>query len=138
MQRLDLLSGRRSLQLDLAGLPFLSCLGPSEGELEIVLDAQQRVIDLKVSLYSARRVLLRELERLAAEADWDVPVAAIRATTTPRFLVDLTLSPAAVRRLSEAEISGEDSLEGLVRKLRPLLKDAHYRLENIREVHAPK
>lgn len=139
MQTLDLLTGTRTTQVDLSGVPFLSRLGPNEGRLEIISDASGRIIDLKVSILSSRRVLLRELDRLASEASWEVPVDAIRRTTTPRFVVDLELGPEGKRRLGEVDILLEGAtLERLGMLLRPLLKDKHYLLTNLREVIQPE
>ena len=135
MQTLDLLRGTRSTQIDLSALPFLSRLGPNEGILEIVSDATGRVIDLKVSQISPRRVLLRELDRLAAETAWEIPVDAIRETTTSHFVVDLELGPEAKQRLAEVDLKLEGAtLEWTAKMLRPLLKDKHYRVANLREV----
>ena len=135
MQTLDLIHGTRTTRLDLSAVPFLSRLGPNEGTLSIVSDATGRVIDLQVALLSPRRVLLRELERIAAEADWEVPVESIRQTTIPRLVVDLDLGPEGKRRLSEVDINLEGaSLERVNAMLRPLLKDKPYRVSNIREV----
>ena len=135
MQTLDLIHGTRTTRLDLSAVPFLSRLGPNEGTLSIVSDASGRVIDLQVALLSPRRVLLRELERIAAEADWEVPVEAIRRTTIPRLVVDLDLGSEGKRRLSEVDINlAGASLERVNAMPRPLLKDKHYRVANIREV----
>ncbi len=135
MQTLDLLRGTQSVEVDLGIVPYLSRLGPNVGTLEIVADAGGRVVDLNIALVSPRRVLLRELDRIAAEADWDVPVAEIRRTSTPRFMVDLALGDDAKRRLAEVEIRLEASeLPRTVSALRPLLKEAHFRVANIREV----
>lgn len=135
MQTLDLLTGTRSVRVDLSKVPFLSRLGPNEGALDIISDASGRVVDLKVSILSSRRVLLRELDRLTAEADWSVPGAEIRGTTTPRFVVDLHLSPEGRARLFEVDLHLDGaSIERVNGMLRPLLKDKHYRVDNIREV----
>jgi len=135
MQTLDLIRGTRTTRVDLSAVPYLSRLGPNEGMLDIISDAGGRVIDLRVSLVSPRRILLRELDRIASEADWKVPVDQIRRTTTPRFVVDLDLGPEGKKRLSEVEIRLEGvSLERVSTLLRPLLKDKHYRVSNIREV----
>ena len=135
METLDLLNGTRTTRVDLSATPYLSRLGPNEGVLAITSDASGRVIDLQVSIVSSRRVLLRELDRIAAEADWTVPVDLIRQTTTPRFVVDLDLRPEGKGRLADVEIHLEGaSLERLNTMLRPLLKDKHYRVSNIREV----
>lgn len=135
MQTLDLLNGTRTTQVDLAAVPFLSRLGPNEGVLSIVSDARGRVIDLQISQISPRRVMLRELDRFAAETDWPVPVDQIRRTTTSRFVVDLDLGPEGKQRLSEVEIYLEGAtLEQVSVMLRPLLKDKHYRVATIREV----
>ena len=135
MQTLDLLHGTRTTRIDLAAVPFLSRLGPNEGTLDIISDASGRVIDLQVALLSPKRVLLRELDRIAAEADWEVPVDEIRHTTIPRLVVDLDLGPEGKQRLSEVDINLEGaSLERVNAMLRPLLKDKHYRVSNIREV----
>lgn len=136
MQTMDLIRGTRTTQLDLSALPFLSHFGPSEGTLTIVTDASDRVVDLHVSLFSSRRVILRELDRIASEADWAVPVDDIRQTTTTRFVVDLELDPAGKARLAETEIRMDGaSVERIGTLLRPLLKDTHYRVVNLREVH---
>lgn len=135
MQTLDLLHGTRTTRIDLAAVPFLSRLGPNEGTLDIISDASGRVIDLQVALLSPKRVLLRELDRIAAEADWEVPVDEIRRTTIPRLVVDLYLGPEGKQRLSEVDINLVGaSLERVNAMLRPLLKDKHYRVSNIREV----
>ena len=135
MQTLDLIHGTRTTRVDLSAVPFLSRLGPNEGTLSIISDATGRVIDLQVSQLSPRRVLLRELDRIAAEADWSVPVDLIRRTTTPRMVVDLDLGPEGKQRLSKVEIHLEGaSLERINAMLRPLLKDKHYRVSNLREV----
>lgn len=137
MQILDLIHGTRTLQVDLAGMPFLSRLGPNEGTMTITCDARGRVIDLQVSQVSPRRILLRELERIATEADWDVPVATILTSAAPRFVVELELGPEGKQRLAEVDvlIAGE-SLPRIGRMLRPLLKDKHFRVQSIREVWA--
>ncbi|MNK55406.1 hypothetical protein D3C87_744170 [compost metagenome] len=135
METLDLIRGTRSTQVDLAALPYLSRLGPNEGILDIVSDATGKVVDLKVSLVSPRRVLLRELDRLAAEAAWPIPVDEIRGTTTPRFVVDLELGPEGKQRLGDVEIRLDGAtLERVGTMLRPLLKDKHYQIVNLREV----
>jgi hypothetical protein len=135
METLDLIRGTRSTQVDLSALPYLSRLGPNEGILEIVSDATGKVVDLKVSLVSPRRVLLRELDRLTAEAAWPIPADEIRGTTTPRFVVDLELGPEGKQRLGDVEIRLDGAtLEHVGTMLRPLLKDKHYRVVNLREV----
>jgi hypothetical protein len=135
MQTIDLIQGTRTTQVDLAALPYLSQLGPNEGTLDIVMDERGCVVDLHVAIVSPRRILLGELDRIASEADWLVPVDLIRSTTTSRFVVDLELGPEGKQRLSEAEMSLEGAtLERIGMLLRPLLKDKHYRVSNIREV----
>jgi hypothetical protein len=136
MQTLDLLHGTRTTRVDLGAVPFLSRLGPNEGTMDLIADASGRLVDLHVSIRSSRRVLLRELERIAVEATWNVPVELIRRTTTPHFVVDLELDPDGKQRLAETEIRLEGaSLEQMNALLRPLLKDKHYQVSNIREVH---
>lgn len=135
METLDLIRGTRTTPIDLASLPFLSRLGPSEGRLDIVSDMTGRVVDLKVAFVSPRRVLMRELDRLAAEATWPIPVEEIQATATPRFVVDLELGPEGKQRLRDVDIRLEGAtLERVATMLRPLLKDKHYQVMNLREI----
>lgn len=139
MPTIDLLRGTQTYAIDLARVPFLSRLGPNEGEMQIVCDPEGKIHDLRVSLFSSRRALFRELERIAQEADWEVPVEAIQQTTDSRFVVDLALRPEAQERLRNARIDMDDrTLETAIQELRPLLKDKHYTVMNIREVIPPQ
>lgn len=135
MQTLDLLDGTTTMEIDLATVPFLSRYGPSEGTLEIVTEAGGRVVDLKISQFSSRRVLFRELDRIASEANWEVPVETIRLSQAPRFVLDLELRAEGRQRLADVEIRLEPtSLGSTLSALRPLFKDKHYQVANIREV----
>lgn len=139
MQTIDLIHGTRTIRMDLSQVPFLSRFGANEGALTIHADASGRVVDLQVAIMSSRRVMLRELDRIAVQAGWTVPVDEIRSTTTARFIVDLELGPEGKQRLADAEIRVDGaSLERLNTLLRPLLKDSHYQIANIREVHPPR
>lgn len=133
----DLLTGSRTYELDLAALPFHSRLGANEGRLDITCDQVGRITGARIAFVAPKRFLLDELERIAQEASWEVPVDEIRATPTQRFVVEMELQPQHLAELETLDLE-DPNLEVKVGWYPALLDDRHYSIENILIEEAPQ
>lgn len=135
--QVDLISGARTYELDLEHVPFHSRLGANEGKLEITCDRSGRITGAKVEFVAPKRFLLDELDRIAQEATWQVPVDEIRAAPTHQFVVDMVLKPKYLAELDTLDMS-DPNFEVKVGWYPDLLDDRHYTIENIRIEEAPQ
>lgn len=135
--QVDLISGSRTYELDLGHLPFQSRLGANDGKLEITCDRHGRITGANVEFVAPKRFLLDELDRIAQEASWEVPVDEIRATRTPQFVVDMALKAPYLAELETLDLS-DPNLDVKVGWYPALLDDRNYDVENIRIEEAPR
>lgn len=135
--QVDLISGARTYQLDLGQLPFHSRLGANDGKLEIACDRHGRITGAKVEFIAPKRFLLDELDRIAQETSWEVPVDEIRAAPTHQFVVDMVLKPPYLAELETLDLS-DPNLDVKVGWYPGLLDDRNYAIENIRIEEAPR
>lgn len=135
--QVDLISGARTYELDLAQLPFHSRLGANDGQLEITCDRTGRITGAKVEFVAPKRFLLDEIDRIAQEAAWQVPVDEIRAAPTHQFVVDMVLKPQYLSELETLDLK-DPNLDVKVGWYPALLDDRHYTVENIRIEEAPQ
>lgn len=135
--QVDLISGARTYELALDEVPFQSRLGANDGKLEITCDRHGRITGAKVEFIAPKRFLLDEIDRIAQEASWTVPVDEIRATQTHQFVVDMVLKPQYLAELETLDVK-DPNLDVKVGWYPALLDDRHYSIENIRVEEAPR
>ncbi len=135
--QVDLISGARTYELDLEEVPFQSRLGANDGRLEIVSDRHGRITGAKVEFVAPKRFLLDEIDRIAQEASWTIPIDEIRAAPTHQFVVDMVLKPQYLAELESLDVQ-DPNLDVKVGWYPALLDDRHYSIENIRIEEAPQ
>lgn len=127
----DLITGARIYRLSLSETPFRSRLG-DEGEMAVFCDRQGRITDVRIALRSPRDRFDPELDRLAADSEWTVPVEELRAAPNEAFVVDLRLGAETLAGLAGFDM--DDSTPEAIASLPPLRDEANYELDDIRDV----
>lgn len=135
--RVDLLTGARTYELDLAQLPFHSRLGANDGTMEITYDQGGRATQVTVAFNAPKRFLVDELDRIAEEASWPIPVEEIRSAPTHRLKLALLLKPQYLEGLETLDLD-DPHLEVKAAWYPALMDDRHYTVENIEIEAAPQ
>lgn len=135
--RVDLLSGERTYELDLAQLPFRSRLGTNDGRMELTCDRSGRISQVAIAFNVPKRLLLDELDRIAQEAGWSVPVEAIRSAPVSTLKAELLLKPQYLAALKPLDL--DDPHPDLTAAGYPaLMDDRHYTVENLEIEAGPR
>lgn len=135
--RVDLLSGARTYELDLSQLPFHSRLGANDGTMDITCDPMGRITKVTVAFNAPKRFLVDELDRIAREASWPIPVDEIRRAPTLTLKVDMQLKPQYLGELETLNLD-DPHLEVKVAWYPALMDDHHYTVENLEIEEAPQ
>lgn len=135
--RVDLLSGARTYELDLAQLPFRSRLGANDGTMEITCDGAGRITKVTVAFNAPKRFLVDELDRIAQEASWPIPIDEIRRAPALSLRVDMQLKPQYLEELETLDLD-DPHLEVKASWYPDLMDDHHYTVENLKVVEAPQ
>lgn len=135
--RVDLASGVRTYTLPLEALPFQTSLGPATGTLALESAPDGRLTAVLVTMRVASGAVVRELDRLAAAASWQLPVDELLTTREPSLVVSLALRPEALAQLPPfAPDRAEQRLDP--RRYQAMLDEANYTVENIEIAEGPR
>lgn len=128
---LDLQTGLRTYVLDLAGLAFQSRLAAPEGVMHLHVAPDGRVLDVFVQHVVPKLFLLQELDRLAGEASWPVPVDEVRATPARKMTLELAVRQELIATLGMVD-AREPAWDAFFAAHPALLQDTSYTLEDLR------
>ena len=103
----DFLRGTQTYYVDLTDVTFRSRLG-SDGTLAIACDHEGRAVDAVLDMRVPKAYVLEALPRLAAIANWHVPVDEIRDVDAVHLQVEWQLDEAFRARFAGTRIDNDD------------------------------
>lgn len=134
---IDLRSGDRTHKLELEHLPFRSQFGAGEGEMRILTDPDGHPKTVQVTLVTPKVFLVEQLEQIARQAVWPVPVEELRALATEQVAVDMVLRSEFVPDLETLDVD-DPLLPVSAGWYASLMDDRNYQIDDIRAYQEPR